>query len=107
MFGLSCLHPVFDMGPDNEVEGNDEGNDEPEGVAMIVFVSGQISSLSWRTTNPLGVALRIQGLLEGRKHISWKSVYDCIVLQAPRGWYNLMPLEKVVIGMYSRNFYNA
>ena len=25
------LRPVFDMGPDSEVEENDEGNDEPEG----------------------------------------------------------------------------
>ena len=25
------LHPVFEMGPDSEVEENDEGNDEPEG----------------------------------------------------------------------------
>ena len=54
--------------------------------------------------NPLGFALRIQGLLAGMKHVSWKSIYDRIVLRNPRGWYNLMPPEKVAIGMYFKNF---
>ena len=43
------------------------------GTVMIVFVSGQISSLSRRTMSPVGFALRIQGLLEERKHVSWTS----------------------------------
>ena len=41
------------------------------GVVVIVFVSRQISSWNRRTTNPVGFAFRIQGLLEGRKHINW------------------------------------
>ena len=41
------------------------------GVVVIVFVSRQISSRNRRTTNPVGFAFRIQGLLEGRKHINW------------------------------------
>ena len=41
------------------------------GVVVIVFVSRQILSWNRRTTNPVGFAFRIQGLLEGRKHINW------------------------------------
>ena len=76
------------------------------GVAVIVLVSGQIPTRSWRTTNLLGFALRFQGLLAGRKHVSWKSIYDRIVPRTPHGWYNLMPPEKVVIGLYFKNLLN-
>ena len=118
------------MGPDSEVEANEERNGEPEGSGGdCVRFRADIGSES-EDNEPCGICLEdarfargeearrldVEQELEldysGGRHdwdeISSAEKYfpeinDRVVLRTPRSWYNLMPLEKVAIGVYSKN----
>ena len=61
------LRPVFDMGPDSEVEGNDEGNDEPEGSGgdCVRFRADIESELG--DNGPRGICLEDPRLARGEE----------------------------------------
>ena len=65
---FKCSTPSFQSliwGLTVRSKGMTKGMMNRRGVVVIVFVSGQISSPSRRTTNPVGFALRIQACSRG------------------------------------------
>ena len=64
---VPCLHPVFNMGPDSEVEENDEENDEPEGSGSDCVCFQADTNLELEDNKPLGICLEVPGLACGEE----------------------------------------
>jgi len=62
-----CLHPVFDMGPDSEVEENDEENGEPEGSGGDCVCFRADTESESEDNEPLGICLEDPRLARGEE----------------------------------------
>ena len=84
-------------------KGMTKGMTNWRGVAVIVFVLRADTDSESEDNERLGICLEDPRLARGEEARQLEKYYDRIVFRTPRGWYNLMPPEKVAIGLYFKN----